>query len=266
MIQNFWYDGQIRQYLLQFISIFHGLQVMTGIGECGDPEMISVPVVVGQKDRVVAAIQTGGTQNRVFSLPQMAVGIMGISPADERRRSPGWVDQRVTMKAGGVFPQDLITVKRVMPVPYNLELELAIYASNEQQGWQILEQILVLFNPDIQIQKSDGPFDWTKITNVTLTSINNDGNYPSGTERRIVSWTLTFIMPVWISIPMGVKDDLIRKVIIQLGDLDSMDINQVDDDGDLVPFGEEYGRIEITTRAPVGPIPFQVDNNLDDNL
>ena len=31
-----------------------------------------------------------------------------------------------------------------------------------------IEQILVLFNPDIQIQKSDGEFDWTRITKVEM--------------------------------------------------------------------------------------------------
>jgi len=260
-IRHYWYDGQIRQYLLQFVSIFHGLQVQTGIGECDVPEFVSVPIVIGNKDRVVAAIMSGNTQNRVFSLPTMAAQITGIAPADERRRSPGMIDQRVTMKTGGVFPDDLTVVKRVMPVPYNLSLELAIYASNTMQMHQILEQILVLFNPDLQIQKSDGPFDWTKITNVTLNDIANEENYPTGTERRLISWTLTFTMPIWIGMPIGVKDDLVRKIIIQIGDLSSMGTLEVDETGNLQPFGDPYGRTEITERDPEGPTPQQVNDH-----
>lgn len=256
MVTNYWYDGQLRQYLLQFVSIFHGLQVQTGIGECDVPEFISVPIVVGNKDRVVAAIMSGNTQNRTFALPTMSAYMTGIGRADERRRAPGLVDQRVTMKTGGIFPEDLTVIKRVMPVPYNMTLELAIYASNTQQMHQILEQILVLFNPDLQIQKSDGPFDWTKITNVTLDDIANDENYPAGTERRMIVWTLTFTMPVWIGIPMGIKDDLVRKIIIQIGDLGSMNIGEVDQDGQLTPFGAPLARIEITDQEPEGPNPF----------
>lgn len=216
-----------------------------------------MPTVVGNKDRVVAGIMTGNTQNRVFSLPTMSAYMTGLTPNDERRRATGFVDQRVTMKTGGVFPDDLTVVKRVMPVPYDMTLELSIWASNTQQMHQILEQILVLFNPDIQIQKSDGPFDWTRITNITLTDIANEENYPTGTERRMIVWTLSFIMPIYLGIPMGIKDDLVRKVIIQLGDLGSMGTLEVSDDGSLKPFGDAYGTIEITDRQAEGPIPTQ---------
>lgn len=257
MVTHFYYDGQLRQYLLQFVSIFHGLQVQTGIGECDVAEFISVPIVIGNRDRVVAALTAGNTQNRTFSLPTMAAYMTGIAPSDVRRRAPGMIDQRVTMKTGGVFPDDLTVVKRVMPVPYDVTLELSIYASNTQQMHQILEQILVLFNPDLQIQKSDAPFDWTRITNVTLTDISNEENYPAGQERRMIVWNLSFIMPVWLGIPMGVKDDLVRKVIVQIGDLGSMGTLEVDESGNLTPFGEPFARVEFDSRKPEGPIPPQ---------
>lgn len=257
MIQHYFYDGQIRSYLLQFVSIFNGLHVMTGRSgddACGDPEFIPVPVVIGNKDRVVAAIGTGNTQNRVFSLPAMAAYLTGLTPSADRRRAPGLVDQRVTMRTGGVFPDDLTVVKRVMPVPYDATIELSIYASNTQQLHQILEQILVLFNPDLQIQKSDGPFDWTRITRVELTDIANEENYPSGQDRRIIVWSLSFLVPIYLSIPMGVKDDLVRKVIIQIGDLAAMNVNEVDENGELQPFGDPLATIVFDTTAdPTDP-------------
>lgn len=257
MITHFFYEGQLRQYLLQFVSIFHGLKVQTGLGECDVQEFITVPTVMGNKDRVAAAIMQGNTQNRVFSLPTMSAYMTGLAPADNRRRTPGMLDQRTTLKVGGIFPDDLTVVKRAMPVPFDMTLELSIYASNTQQLHQILEQILPLFNPDLQIQKSDGPFDWTRITNVTLTDIGNDENYPSGTERRLISWTLQFMMPIYIGIPMGVKDDLVRKIVIQIGDLAAMGTMEVDDEGHLQPFGDPYAQVVIDSRDPEGPVPFQ---------
>lgn len=240
--------------MLQFVAIFHGMQVQTGIGECDVPEFITVPINIGSKDRVVAAIMSGNTQNRVFSLPTMSAYMTAIARADERRRAPGLIDQRVTMKTGGIFPNDLTVVKRVMPVPYNMTMELAIYASNTQQMHQILEQIMVLFNPDIQIQKSDGPFDWTKLTNVTLEDISNEENYPAGTEKRMIVWTLSFTVPIWVSMPIGVKNDLVRKIIVQIGDLGSMNIGEVDQDGQLTPFGTPLARMEFDSRKPEGPV------------
>jgi hypothetical protein len=113
---------------------------------------------------------------------------------------------------------------------------------------QILEQILVLFNPDLQIQKSDAPFDWTKLTSVELTDISNEENYPSGADRRIIQWTLTFKMPIFLSIPMGVKDDLVRKIVLQIGVGDFTDMVEVDQNGDIVPFGDPIAKIEFDSR------------------
>jgi hypothetical protein len=255
MIQHYYFDSQLRQYLLQFVSIFYGLQIQTGRGECGDPEMISVPIVIGQRDRVVAALMAGNTQNRMFSLPTMAAHLSAIRLSPDRRKAPSYVDQRTTLPVGGVFPTDLTVVKRSMPIPYDATIELSIACSNTNQRDQILEQILVLFNPDLQIQKSDGPFDWTKLTSVTLSEITNEENYPTGTDRRIVVWTLTFEVPIWLSIPMGVKDDLVRKIFIRIGDLDQMSVNEVDADGQLLPFGTPLATIEITDHPPEGPTP-----------
>jgi hypothetical protein len=257
MIKNYWYDGQLRQYLLQFVAIFQGLRVQTGKGECDEQQFITVPCVVGNKDRVVAAMMAGNTDNRVFSLPTMSVYRQGLQLAPERRKVQAYVDHRVTMRTGGVFPDDLTVVKRAMPVPYNMTIELSIYASNTQQMDQILEQILVLFNPDLQIQKSDGPFDWTKLTKVELTDIANDENYPASQDKRMVMQTLTFEVPIFLSVPMGVKDDLVRKVIIQIADASMTPINEVDENGELIPFGNPIARIEFgeDSRPPVGPTP-----------
>lgn len=250
MINYYHYESQLRSYMLQFCSIFYGLRVRTGKGECDERQFITVPLVVGHKDRVVAAVMAGNTQNRTFSLPTMAVHLSALALAPERRRTPGLVDQRVTMPVGGVFPNDLTVIKRAAPVPYNATIELTIYASNTDQLHQILEQILVLFNPDVQIQKSDGPFDWTKLTKVELTDIANEENYPSGTERRVIQWSLTFEMPIYLSIPMGVKDDVVRKIIIQIGDMGSMEINEVDADGAIVRFEEKLAEIRYDTTVP----------------
>lgn len=268
MINYYHYEGQLRSYMLQFCSIFYGLRVKTGKGSCDEEQFITVPVVIGNKDRVVAAIMAGNTTNRMFSLPAMAVHLQSIQLAPERRRTPGMVDQRVTMPVGGVFPNDLTVVKRAMPVPYNVTMELTIYASNTDQMHQILEQVLVLFNPDIQIQKSDGPFDWTKLTKVELTDIANEENYPTGTEKRTIQWTLTFEMPIYLSVPMGVKDDLVRKIVIQLGDMGSMQIDEVDANGYITRFDEKLAEVRFDTTVPAsdpghympdpqGPVPPQ---------
>lgn len=255
MISHYFFDNQIRTYLLQFTSIFYGLTVRTGKDECGETQVISVPIVIGNKDRVVAALMAGNTHNRQITLPTMSAHLSQIAIAPERRKVQAYVDQRVTMPVGGIFPDDLKVVKRAMPIPYNITIDLSVYTSNLLQRDQILEQILVLFNPDLQLQKSDGPFDWTKLTKVELVGISNEENYPIGADRRMIMWTLTFEIPIFISVPMGVRDDLVRKIIMRIGALDTMQVNEVDEDGDIQPFREIYSTIEIDSKDPVGPVP-----------
>lgn len=252
--KNYWYDGQLRQYMLQFMSIFYGLQVQTGVQACGTPTMVSVPTVYGSKDRVVAAAMSGNTQNRSFALPIMATNILGMTIDDARRRA---TDVEITsrfMPATGVFPDDLRSVTVVSPVAYALNVELAIYASNTQQLHQILEQILVLFNPDFQLQVSNGPMDLGRITSVILTDIASEENYPVGGERRIVSWTLQFTIPIYLSVPVAIKNDIVRRVRIRLGTVNTDGTGGfADDEGNWVPMNEIISDMTFDQRPPEGP-------------
>ena len=246
MLTEYFYEGQLRSYLLQFCNIFTGLQVKTGKGECGVEEMMTVPISIGSRDRVVAAIQAGNTQNKPFAVPAM-VGNMTAVALSPNRKGVGVVDRRTYLPQGGIYPDDLKSATRVMPIPYIMSTELSIYASNTQQMHQILEQLLMLFDPILQIQTSDAALDWTKITTVELTGLNNEENYPPAGDRRLIMWTLSFDIPIYISAPVDIKDEIVRKIVIRLGDLDKFQINEFDDQGNMVPFeaGGEYGTITV---------------------
>lgn len=246
-ITFYYYNGQLRNYLLQFCNIFAGLKVATGKGVCDADELITVPIAIGSRDRVVAAIQAGNTQNKPFSLPTMAASLAGLS-LGQRRKGIGTVDRRTFLPEGGAYPDDLRVVERVMPVPYVMSLELSLYASNTLQMHQMLEQLLMLFDPVLQIQTDDSAYDWTKITTVEMTGINNEENSSPGGDRRMIVWSFNFDMPIYISAPMDIKNELVRAIIIRLGDLRGFSVNEYDEDGNLVPFTPTflYGTTTIT--------------------
>src|SRR5271157_2651368 len=237
MINFYYYDSQLRNYLLQFCNIFAGMQVKTGKGTCEEPEFITVPIAIGSRDRVVAAIQSGNTQNKPFSLPTMAAHMTGLVRGP--RKGIGVVDRRTYLPEGGVFPDDLKVAERSMPIPYIMSVELSVYASNTTQLHQILEMLLLIFDPAIQIQKTDAAFDWTKITTVEMVGINNEENYPPGGDRRSLIWSFNFDMPIYISAPMDIKEEIVRTIIIRLGNLQGFSVNEYDEDGNLVPFTPE---------------------------
>ena len=240
-IQEYWYNEQLRAYILQFCGVFAGLTTLSGIGEDGKRTLSRVPIMVGNKDRVVAAIQAGNTQNKPFSLPSMSAWLAGLDLAPERRKGVGVVDRKVYLPSGGVFPDDLKIATRVMPIPYNASLELSIYASNTDQMYQILEQLLLIFDPMLQIQTTDASFDWTKITVIELVGISNEENFPIGGDKRITVWTLSFDLPIYLSAPMDLKENIVREINIRLGDLAGFNLEEIDSDGTVQPFAEVYG-------------------------
>lgn len=245
-ISSYHFDNQIRGFIVQFAAIFQGLQVKTGKGASGLIETINTPIHMGSRDRVVAAIATGNTTNMSFSLPIMSCDMQNIEIAAERRHGVGMIDRHVMLPAGGVYPNDLRVVHRLMPIPYNLTMELSIYASNTQQMHQILEQILIIFDPMVQIQTTDANFDWTKLTTVELTGIQNETNYPSGTDRRMTIWSMTFNMPIWLSAPADLKSNLVKDIFIRLGSLDPSKFTEIDEEGNVTLFLDDiYGTVHV---------------------
>jgi hypothetical protein len=238
MIRHYYYNSQLRKFTIGFANIFTGLQVSTGKDGCGDTYMVDVPIRYGSSDRVVAAISASHTQNKQYTLPMMACYMTGLNLAPERMHGVNQSDSRTYLEQGGVFPDDVKAIKRIMPIPYNMEMELSIHASNTDQLFQILEQILILFDYNLQLQFNDAAFDWTKITQVNLTSLNNEENYPMGPDRRSIIWTLTFELPIWLSPPYEERQEIISSIQLRMSNFDSLTLEEVDENGNLVPFNE----------------------------
>lgn len=241
MITNYYYNEQLRKYILQFAAIFAGMHVATGKGEDGEITLLPCPIRYGSIDRVVGSITNRNTQNTPISVPMMSCYLTDLEMAPERRKGVGFVDRKTVFKEGGVYPDDLEVLERVMPIPYNINMELAVYASNTDQSFQLLEQILMMFDPHLQIQISDESFDWTKITQVELMSVANEENYPMGAEKRMKIWTFNFMIPIYISPPAALKKEVVHRVITRLGAMEGFAIDEVDENGETQPFKELYG-------------------------
>lgn len=250
MLHSYYYNQQLKKATIVFANIFANLRVRTGKNACGEIDELVVPIRYGSSDRVAAAIAARNTQNALHSLPIMSCYMTGIELAPERKHGHGTFDRKSYMPQGGSFPDDVKYVKRTMPTPYNLTYELSIYASNTDQAYQIIEQILIIFDYEIQVQFNDSPFDWAKITRVSLESIGNEENYPAGTDRRILVWNLSFTFETWISPPAEVKEGLIKTITLNFANMDGEDateILEVNDDGELEPFdpGALIGQVVV---------------------
>lgn len=190
---------------------------MIGKSATQDERLINVPVMYGHRDRVVASIIAEQTQNKPIRLPTMAAYMRSVDMAENRYAGIGTERRNTYVPVGGLVPDDMRTVHQRRALPINLTMELSIMSSNTKQHLQILEQILPLFDPQLNIQHSDSPFDMTRLTHVKLTGINTDSNYPTGTESRIIQSTLTFEIPAYIDSPSDVRSSIVKKIFLRVG-------------------------------------------------
>ena len=238
MAQKHFYDNQIRRYILQFVRMFSGFTVKTGSkkNDGVTDYYIRVPARYGDASRMAATILKGNSENVVQSAPFIACWVQSLQPDRQRLQEPFFNDavsinerafdsntNSYTAEQGQKY-----SVKRLMPVPYLLNMQVDIWTSNTDQKLQLLEQILVLFNPALEIQHNDNPIDWTTITTVEMTDLQwTSRGIPAGIEDQIDIATMIFQIPVWINPPAQVtRQNVIRNIINNIytyTDLDTLD-------------------------------------------
>ena len=207
MAEHF-YDGQIRKYLVQMMRLFSNFSY-----ETGDGTKIQVPVIYGDLTRQVSSILRDNSENKIPSAPRMAVYITGLELDRDRTSDSSYVNKRHvrerTKDNNGNYTDEQgrqYTVERLMPTPYRLTINVDVWSTNTDMKLQIMEQILMLFNPSLDIQTTDNYLDWTSLTTVMLDSVNfSSRSIPVGVDSEIDVAQMTFSTPIYISPPAKVK-------------------------------------------------------------
>ena len=227
-LQQFFYDEQIRRFLLQFTRIFSNFQVEYGRDDSGAPTYTRIPVRYGDASKQASVIMSDNSANKIPNSPLMTFYITNLDYARDRMQDPSFVDKKTfrqrtwddTTQSYEATQGNAFTVERLMPVPYNLTINLDIWTTNTTMKLQVLEQVLTLFNPSLEIQSTDNYIDWTSLSVVELNGTNwTSRSIPMGTEAAIDISTLTFSVPIWISPPARVtKMGAIHKIIASVFD------------------------------------------------
>ena len=223
------YEGQVRKFLTQFIRILSNFSVETGKGSDGSVSLRAVPVVYGDPTRQVANIIRNNSENALQYAPRIAAYVRELNYDRERMQNPYHIEKQHLRERDvdddGNYTNQLgagYTVEKVMPSPFRLEVSADIWTTNTDQKLQIMEQILYLFNPDFEIQKTDNYIDWTSLSYVELTGVTfSSRTIPIGADSEIDVATLTFSMPIWLSPPVKVKKlGVVQKIIMSIYDDD----------------------------------------------
>lgn len=235
---DYFYDGQIRRYVTQFMRFFIGFKY-----QAGDGTQKTLPVTYGDMSRQVAAIIKENSENKLPTVPKIACYITGLE-LDTNRLAASTFVSKVNIRERGYddfYPADYpvvelrgtpvyknvqggsYTVERLMPTPYILTMKADLWTSNTDQKLQLLEQMLVFFNPSFEIQTTDNFLDWTSLSVINLKNLQfSSRTIPQGAESDIDICTMEFSMPIYVTPPAKVK---------KLGVVKTMIMNIFDGDG-----------------------------------
>jgi hypothetical protein len=227
-MENFFYDGQLRRYLLQITRLLSNFYVEAGVDSNGNTTLIRVPVRYGDASRQAQSIIQNNSANNIPSSPLITFYITGMEYARERIQEPFHISKmHVRQRKYNTEIDDYeteqgnaFTIERQMPVPYTMMVNADVWTSNQMQKHQLFEQISTLFNPSLEIQSTDNYIDWTSLSVLDLDRVNwTTRTIPVGTDDPIDIFTYSFRIPVWISLPARIKKlGVIQKVIASVYD------------------------------------------------
>jgi len=238
MAQTYFYDQQIRRWLVQFMRIFGGFSVKMGKDENGADFFHLVPVRYGDTSRMASHIIKENSENKINTVPFISVYISELLPNPERRLNPTHVDRAQVLEkkfdsSNNSFLDELgesYTLERISPIPYDLTLNVDIWTSNTEQKLQLLEQILLLFNPSVNLQSSDNPFDWTSLGVVELINTTwTARQIPNGQDDIIDVSSLIYQLPIYLTPPAKIKRQVLIHSILQSAydDIDNVSIESL---------------------------------------
>ena len=249
MLGTYSYHEIIKKTVVGFGTLFNNIELRRVTS--GKTEVMKVPLAYGPRQKFLQRLnQVGLNKNTTqITLPRISFEIQGFNYDATRKVSPTQYI-RNTQADGKEF-------KSFMPIPYNLNFELAIMAKNQDDGLQILEQILPVFQPSFNITLNLVPtMDEKKDYPVTLVSIDYEDVYEGDYDtRRTLVYTLQFVAKTYLYGPVQDKSgEVIKKAILDYSTKTELAPNaprevryQVTPDPETADADDNFGFNELTS-------------------
>jgi hypothetical protein len=207
MFKNiYFYHEGFKKAVTAFGTIFNSIQVYRESVTDQRSQSIAVPIGYGPKQKWIARAReaptlTEGRARVEITLPRMGFEITSVKYDAERKLTQLRQIARGNQTA-------------YVSTPYNIGFSLSIMARNQDDGLQIVEQILPYFCPDFSVSMKELPElgitrDWQLILDDTAYSEDYEGSFG---EKTIMLWDLMFTMKINLWGPVA-NAARIKKVI-----------------------------------------------------
>ena len=216
MLGTQFYNQAVRKTVVSFGTLFNNIELKKIVdGQVIETE--KVPLAYGPKQKFLYRLQGNPTDGRkvAITLPRIYFEMTGID-YDATRKTPATQKYKTVINDNG---NEVRT--QYVPVPYNISFEVGILCKSQDDGLQILEQILPFFQPSFSMSLKFIP-DMNEVRDVAvvLNSVDFDDDWEDDfSTRRSITYTMQFTAKSYIYGPYT-KADVIRKsrIIETIGD------------------------------------------------
>jgi len=216
MLGTQFYNQAVRKTVVAFGTLFNNIELKKTVdGQVIETE--KVPLAYGPKQKFLYRLQGNPTDGRkvAITLPRIYFEMTGID-YDAARKTPATQKYKTVINDNG---NEVRT--QYVPVPYNISFEVGILCKSQDDGLQILEQILPFFQPSFSMSLKFIPdMDEVRDIAVVLNSVDFDDDWEDDfSTRRSITYTMQFTAKSYIYGPYT-KADVIRKsrIIETIGD------------------------------------------------
>lgn len=225
---EYFYNEILRKTVISFGSLFNNISIKHTNNSNEVIDVIKVPLAYGPTQKFLARLEQSPDLNKPvqITLPRMSFEFTGLTYDASRKVT---TTQTFTTKSSS---DGSVVKKTYMPVPYNLQFELAVMTKLNDDALQIVEQILPYFQPSYTLtielvdeinEKRDIPI---VLENVTFQD-DYEGNF---TTRRVLIYTLRFTAKTYLFGPtQTATKDIVKKSTISYisGDSTSVPTREV---------------------------------------
>jgi len=218
MFGDHFYHATMRKSVAVFGTLFNNLKVARKASDGSILNQIRVPLAYGPKQKFLARLdqETGFDAGMAIKLPRMAFEITGISLDTTQKLAKR---NQITETHGSDVTKKK-TIKHY--TSYDIAMSLYIMAKNQDDGLQIVEQILPYFSPEYNVTITPvSDFNHKQDVAIILGGVQIEDQYEGDfVERRVLIYQLDFTMKMKFYGPTG-DQNIIREVNIDFHDKDN---------------------------------------------
>ena len=210
MLGQQFYHETMRKVVVAFGTMFNDINLVRTNNAGEVLQTMKVPLAYGPKQKWLARLQEDPniTKKVAVTLPRLGFEIQTISYDSTRKLNSIQKLKKVNSSAQGKTMS-----QQFMPVPYNMDFQMAVMAKNSDDALQIVEQILPFFQPDYTVTLNDNTaMGTTRDVPIVLTNVGYEDNYEADLiTRRAIIYTLDFTAKFYLYGP--VTDQKVIKTV-----------------------------------------------------